>query len=267
MRNALSFASIQVHIGFFGGIHIAHIFCFFCGVLLYMYLYVLSCDAHYDFCIKQCSVPIYLQLFVGGPLSYLHYLCLLHIVVSNTYFVVCLLRLSWSCVPYVVIFPGLSILDCSFGIHFFLIMNTDFWILTVQNGWLKRFLHIDNEEWVHPNPYSECWFLYIDNVKWPHPNPYDYPWFLLMYKNDCDQTEIIIPDFYIWKRKNGRDQTRMIIPDFYIWTRKNGWDQTCMVNPDFCTWPRKNGWDQTCIINPDFCTWTRKNGRDQIEMA
>ena len=52
-------------------------------------------------------------------MSYLRYLCLLRIVVSNTYFVVCLFRLSSSCVHYVVIFSGLSILDCSFGVHFF----------------------------------------------------------------------------------------------------------------------------------------------------
>jgi len=70
-------------------------------------------------------------------MSYLRYLCLLHIVVSNTYFVVCLFRLSSSCVPYVVIFSGLSILDCSFGIHFF---NNE-----------HRFLNIDSTKWLHSN--------------------------------------------------------------------------------------------------------------------
>jgi hypothetical protein len=33
-------------------------------------------DFHYDFRIKRCSVHLYLQLFVGGLMSYLHYWCL-----------------------------------------------------------------------------------------------------------------------------------------------------------------------------------------------
>ena len=94
----------------------AHLFSFLCSVLLYVFTFwVPSCDAHYDVCIKRCSVHFYLQVFVGGPMSYLRYLCFLRIVVSNTYFVVCLFRLSSSCCH----FSGLSILDCSFGIHLF----------------------------------------------------------------------------------------------------------------------------------------------------
>ena len=42
-------------------------------------------------------------------MSYLHYLCLLAIVVSNTYCVVFLLCFSSSCVLYVASFSGLSI--------------------------------------------------------------------------------------------------------------------------------------------------------------
>jgi len=45
-------------------------------------------------------------------MSYLRYLCLLRIVVSNTYYVVFLFRLSSSCVPYVVSFSRLSMFDC-----------------------------------------------------------------------------------------------------------------------------------------------------------
>ena len=65
---------------------------------------------------KQCSLRLYLQLFVGVLISFLHYLCLLRIVVSNTYFVVCLFRSSSSYVPHVAIFSGLPIVDCPFGI-------------------------------------------------------------------------------------------------------------------------------------------------------
>jgi len=45
-------------------------------------------------------------------MSCLRYLCLLCIVVSNTYCVVFLFRLSPSCVPYVVSFSRLSYFDC-----------------------------------------------------------------------------------------------------------------------------------------------------------
>jgi hypothetical protein len=45
-------------------------------------------------------------------MSYLRHLCLLCIVVSNTYYVVFLFRLSSSCVPYVVSLSRLSSFDC-----------------------------------------------------------------------------------------------------------------------------------------------------------
>jgi len=49
-------------------------------------------------------------------MCYLRVLRLFGIVVSNTYFFVILFCFSSSCVPYVVSFSGLSILDCPFGI-------------------------------------------------------------------------------------------------------------------------------------------------------
>ena len=33
------------------------------------------CDVRYDFRINRCSVRLYLQMFVGGCMSYLRYLC------------------------------------------------------------------------------------------------------------------------------------------------------------------------------------------------
>jgi len=45
-------------------------------------------------------------------MSYLRYLSLLRIVVSNTYYVVFLFRLSSFCVPYVVSVSRMSIFDC-----------------------------------------------------------------------------------------------------------------------------------------------------------
>jgi len=49
----------------------------FCVVLLCIFACCLPyCDVRYDFRIKRCSVRLYLQLFVGGLMSYLCYLCL-----------------------------------------------------------------------------------------------------------------------------------------------------------------------------------------------
>jgi hypothetical protein len=60
---------------------------------------------------NSCSV-LHLQLFVGGLLFVLRYLCLLP---SNTYRAVFLLCYSSSCVPYVTSFFRLSICNSPFG--------------------------------------------------------------------------------------------------------------------------------------------------------
>jgi len=49
-------------------------------------------------------------------MSYLHYFCLFHIDVSNTYCVVFLFLFSSFCVPYVAIFSKLSFFVYPFGI-------------------------------------------------------------------------------------------------------------------------------------------------------
>ena len=56
------------------------------------------------------SDRLYLQLFVGGLISYLRYLCLFTYS-GVQHFVLCFL---FFCL--VAIFSGLSIFDCSFGI-------------------------------------------------------------------------------------------------------------------------------------------------------
>jgi hypothetical protein len=74
--------------------------------------------------LKRCLVRLYLQLFVGGLMTYLRYLCeLAHIGVQHilcwsclVLFVVFFLVFSSSCVPCVASFSGLSICGCSFGI-------------------------------------------------------------------------------------------------------------------------------------------------------
>jgi hypothetical protein len=74
-----------------------------CAVLLYVFTFwVPCCDVRYN-----CSARLYLQLFVRVLMSYLHYICL-RIVVSNTYYVVFLLCVSSSCVPYIASFSGLN---------------------------------------------------------------------------------------------------------------------------------------------------------------
>jgi hypothetical protein len=78
----------------------------------------------YDFRIKRCSVRLYLQLFVGGFMSFLRYLCLFaysgvqHILCCVLFF----LYVSSSCVLCTqcnqllwIVHSWLSILDCPFG--------------------------------------------------------------------------------------------------------------------------------------------------------
>ena len=65
-----------------------------------------------------CSVRLYLQLFVGGFMPYLRYLCLSpHSGVQHTLCsVLCFVCLCLvSCVPNIASFSGLYILYCPFG--------------------------------------------------------------------------------------------------------------------------------------------------------
>jgi hypothetical protein len=67
--------------------------------------------------LKRCSVRLYLQLFVGGIMSYLRYLCLfVHTGVQHILCCIFLLFLLVLCTPYVASFSGLSIFDCPFGV-------------------------------------------------------------------------------------------------------------------------------------------------------
>ena len=73
-------------------------------VLYTLTFWVPCCDVGFDFRKKRFSVHHYLQLFVGGFMSYLHYLCLLCIMVSNTYWLYeehcgCLIR-GRNCLPF-----------------------------------------------------------------------------------------------------------------------------------------------------------------------
>ena len=68
-------------------------------------IYINKIDDVYSF----SMVFGYLQMFVGGLMSYLRYLCLFaHSVVKHILSCVFFL----SCVPYVASFSGLSIFDC-----------------------------------------------------------------------------------------------------------------------------------------------------------
>jgi hypothetical protein len=86
------------------------IVCFFVFLLLaivlsLLYRFILCCDVRYDFHIKRCSVRLYLQLFVGGLTSYLHYLCLF--AYSGVHIVLCFcfvfLRLCTLCCQFLLI--------------------------------------------------------------------------------------------------------------------------------------------------------------------
>ena len=52
---------------FYGGVRVAHLYLFFCVVLLCVFTFwVPCCGVRYDFRRKWCSVRFYLQLFGGG---------------------------------------------------------------------------------------------------------------------------------------------------------------------------------------------------------
>ena len=83
---------------------------------------VTCCDVRYDFRKNKCSVRLYLQLFVGGRMSYLRYTCVL--VYSGVHhilgYVFAFLRLV-SCVlclvhPMIPVPLGCQFVYCSFGI-------------------------------------------------------------------------------------------------------------------------------------------------------
>jgi len=64
------------------------------------------------FALKRCLVRLYLQLFVGGFMSYLRVFDYLRIVVSKAYCVVVFFGFLFSsCVPYVASYSRLSIFD------------------------------------------------------------------------------------------------------------------------------------------------------------
>ena len=56
-------------------INITNWYRYFYFILLFPELYILD-SFSYDFHIKRCAVRLYFQLLVGGPMSYLRYLCL-----------------------------------------------------------------------------------------------------------------------------------------------------------------------------------------------
>ena len=109
----LFFERSYIYHVFFGG----SVFSFLCCPIVCFYVLssVLRCPLRFPHK-KLCSVRLYLQLFSGGLVSYLRYICFLAYSGVNTYCVVFLFCLSSSCVPYVVGFSGLSIFDCPFGI-------------------------------------------------------------------------------------------------------------------------------------------------------
>ena len=54
------------------------VFFYFCFVILIVFTFLVPCcDVHYEFCLKRCSVRLYLQLFVRWLVSYcVFFLCL-----------------------------------------------------------------------------------------------------------------------------------------------------------------------------------------------
>jgi len=124
-RNCLPFENTWVHPLFFVLVEsVFLIFFVFCVVLLCVFIFwVPCCDVRYDFAWKRCSVRLYLQLLVGGLMSFIMscYLCLCAIVEPTHIglcfcFVSVLFLFSSSRVPHVARLTGLSIFYCPFCI-------------------------------------------------------------------------------------------------------------------------------------------------------
>ena len=103
----LPFANTGVHPRFSGGDRVANLFRLFLLLSYYVPLrsgfrVVMSAALS---AYKRCSVHLYLQLFVGGLMSYLRYLCFCFVYLRLVY-----------CVPNVASFSGLFLFNCSFGI-------------------------------------------------------------------------------------------------------------------------------------------------------
>ena len=115
-RKQEPFASSWVHPWFFVG-SVLPIFLVLCAVLLFVFTFiVLCCDVRYDFHIQTMFGSSLPPVVSRRARVYLRYMCLLCIVMSNTYCVVFFLCLSSFCAPYFAGFSGLSIFDSTFGI-------------------------------------------------------------------------------------------------------------------------------------------------------
>ena len=130
--------TLREHSSSFGGVLVAHLFSFYCGVLLYVFTFwVPSCDVRYDFCIKtmfSVSLPsvvcrsahIFFTLFVFVAHSGVqHIFCCVFV---SFVFVLCTpcCHFLWIVHCWLPLLHSLAV---------FFIIITDFWILTVQNGY------------------------------------------------------------------------------------------------------------------------------------
>ena len=93
-RNFLPFMITWVHPRLFSEVRVAHrLLC--CPIMCLFTFWISCCNVSYNFRIKRCSVRLYLQLFIGGLVSYLRYLYLFAVV---THIVLCFLLCLSSCV-------------------------------------------------------------------------------------------------------------------------------------------------------------------------
>ena len=106
-RDSLPFASTWVHPRFWVGSVLLIFVVFLCCPI--MYIYVLTSLFWCPLRLPHASVRFYLQLCVGGFMSYLGYLCLFANRVVQHILSVFLLSFSSPCIPYIAIFSGLSI--------------------------------------------------------------------------------------------------------------------------------------------------------------
>ena len=154
--------TLREHSSSFGGVLVAHLFSFVCGVLLYVFTFwVPSCDVHYDCCIKTKFGPslppvvcrrahILFTLFVFVAYSGVQHIfsCVFALLV----FVLCTLccHFLWIVHSWLPLRNSLT-----FFYDEYIFLNIDSTERLRSNAWgLTKFQNIDNEEWKPPNPHN-----------------------------------------------------------------------------------------------------------------
>ena len=120
------------------------IFLIFCVVLLCVFTFWVPCvcDVRNDFRIQWCSIRLYLQLFVGGLLSYLHYLCLF--VYIGVQHIMCYVFVLFVFVLFILYCQFLWIVHFWLSLRYSIFLNQYMMVIILRNAYLQTRTNYDN---------------------------------------------------------------------------------------------------------------------------